>query len=127
MRAMRRQITVAFAVALIAACASDNAEPESAASPQGTSADSAATKTPVAPPPSVATGAADTMTPTLLPSRNKHDSTTFKSTVAFGRRQAAKWPASPTPLPGAILPSKRIVAFYGNPLSKRMGVLGEYA
>jgi hypothetical protein len=31
-----------------------------------------------------------------------------------------------TPLPDAILPKKRIVAFYGNPLSKRMGVLGEY-
>src|SRR6185312_7672256 len=36
------------------------------------------------------------------------------------------WPVqSPDPLPGAILPAKRIVAFYGNPLSKRMGVLGE--
>lgn len=36
------------------------------------------------------------------------------------------WPvASPTPLPGAILPAKRIVAYYGNPLSKRMGILGE--
>jgi hypothetical protein len=30
-------------------------------------------------------------------------------------------------LPGSILPAKRIVAFYGNPLSKRMGVLGELA
>ena len=38
----------------------------------------------------------------------------------------AKWPAPPTPLPGSILPSHRIVAFYGNPLSKHMGVLGEY-
>ncbi len=36
------------------------------------------------------------------------------------------WPVkSPTPLPGAILPARRIVAFYGNPLSKRMGILGE--
>ncbi len=36
------------------------------------------------------------------------------------------WPVSgPPPLPGSILPAKRIVAFYGNPLSKRMGVLGE--
>lgn len=32
----------------------------------------------------------------------------------------------PAPLPGAILPAKRVIAFYGNPLSKRMGVLGEY-
>lgn len=31
-----------------------------------------------------------------------------------------------TPLPNAILPQKRIVVYYGNPLSKKMGVLGEY-
>jgi hypothetical protein len=30
------------------------------------------------------------------------------------------------PLPGALLPAKRIVAFYGNPLSKKMGALGEF-
>jgi hypothetical protein len=30
------------------------------------------------------------------------------------------------PLPGSILPEKRIVAYYGNPLSKRMGALGEF-
>jgi len=35
------------------------------------------------------------------------------------------WPVKgPEPLPGSILPQKRIVAFYGNPLSKGMGVLG---
>ena len=37
------------------------------------------------------------------------------------------WPvAGPTALPGSILPERRIVAYYGNPLSKRMGALGEY-
>ncbi len=37
------------------------------------------------------------------------------------------WPvAFPPPLPGSILPQKRIVAYYGNPLSKRMGALGEW-
>jgi len=37
------------------------------------------------------------------------------------------WPvATPPTLPGSILPQKRIVAYYGNPLSKRMGALGEY-
>lgn len=36
------------------------------------------------------------------------------------------WPVDgPEALPGSILPQKRIVAFYGNPLSKRMGILGE--
>jgi hypothetical protein len=35
------------------------------------------------------------------------------------------WPVKgPELLPGSILPDKRIVAFYGNPLSKRMGILG---
>jgi hypothetical protein len=38
------------------------------------------------------------------------------------------WPVNgPEPLPGSILPHRRIVAYYGNPLSRRMGVLGEYA
>jgi len=37
------------------------------------------------------------------------------------------WPKKyPTPLPGSIIPKNRIVAYYGNPLSKRMGVLGEF-
>ena len=35
------------------------------------------------------------------------------------------WPVKgPEPLPGSILPAHRIVAFYGNPLSKGMGILG---
>jgi hypothetical protein len=37
------------------------------------------------------------------------------------------WPPKmPAPLPGSILPAKRIIAFYGNPLSRRMGILGEF-
>jgi hypothetical protein len=37
------------------------------------------------------------------------------------------WPIEfPQPPAGSILPGKRIVAYYGNPFSKRMGVLGEY-
>ncbi|HSN08110.1 MAG TPA: hypothetical protein VLS85_03680 [Hanamia sp.] len=37
-----------------------------------------------------------------------------------------KWPAkAPYPLPGAVLPFHRIVAFYGNLYSKKMGILGE--
>jgi hypothetical protein len=39
---------------------------------------------------------------------------------------APVWPVNgPEPLAGALLPAKRIVAFYGNPLSKRMGILGQ--
>jgi hypothetical protein len=41
-------------------------------------------------------------------------------------RDSARWPVPGAPeLPGSLLPSHRIVAFYGNPLSKRMGILGE--
>lgn len=37
-----------------------------------------------------------------------------------------RWPSkAPRPLPGAILPYNRIIAFYGNLYSKRMGILGE--
>ena len=36
-----------------------------------------------------------------------------------------KFKKTPFPLPGAILPYKRVVAFYGNLYSKRMGILGE--
>ena len=50
--------------------------------------------------------------------------------IALAREDSildALWPVKgPVPLPGSILPSHRIVAFYGNPLSTRMGVLGEY-
>lgn len=39
------------------------------------------------------------------------------------------WPVKnqPYPLEGAILPFKRVIAYYGNLYSKRMGILGEYA
>lgn len=39
-----------------------------------------------------------------------------------------RWPikGQPYPIAGAILPFKRIVAYYGNLYSKKMGVLGEY-
>jgi len=38
-----------------------------------------------------------------------------------------RWPVKnqPYPLPGALLPEKRIVAYYGNLFSKRMGILGQ--
>lgn len=46
---------------------------------------------------------------------------------ALAGRPAPVWPVpGPPPLPGSILPAKRIIAYYGNPFSKRMGALGEY-
>jgi len=55
-------------------------------------------------------------------------------TADYNRRMIAlsnndttgRWPVkTPYPLPGAILPYHRIIAFYGNLYSKRMGILGE--
>ncbi|HTB24849.1 MAG TPA: hypothetical protein VK711_05735, partial [Puia sp.] len=40
---------------------------------------------------------------------------------------SGRWPVKLAyPLPGAIFPFNRVVAFYGNFYSKKMGVLGEY-
>ena len=57
-------------------------------------------------------------------------------TLAYNKKIAALangdttglWPvkAQPYPLKGAIFPFKRVVAYYGNLYSKRMGILGEY-
>lgn len=39
---------------------------------------------------------------------------------------SGKWPVNaPLPLPGAVLPFKTIIAYYGNFYSKQMGILGE--
>lgn len=41
-------------------------------------------------------------------------------------QQEARWPVKgPQPLPGALLPDHLIVAYYGNPKSQRMGILGQ--
>jgi hypothetical protein len=40
---------------------------------------------------------------------------------------AMGWPVrGPAPLPGSVLPDNRIVCYYGNPNSTRMGALGRY-
>ncbi len=58
--------------------------------------------------------------------RTKKDSIALVAAVRAGLANK-DWPVktAPRPLPGAILPQKRIVAYYGNPLSKKMGILGE--
>jgi hypothetical protein len=63
-----------------------------------------------------------------FPKRSHQDSVALASMTSKRDSSLDKlWPVKmPAPLPGAVLPSRRIVAFYGNPLSKKMGVLGEY-
>jgi len=69
---------------------------------------------------------------TSEPARDKEAA--VLDTVDFNQRMMAlsnndttgRWPVkSPYPLPGALLPYHRIIAFYGNLYSKRMGILGE--
>src|SRR4051812_43684518 len=58
--------------------------------------------------------------------RTKKDRFTLIAAIKNGMKRIDTWPRGPVPAAGAIMPAKRIVAFYGNPLSNKMGVLGEY-
>jgi len=61
------------------------------------------------------------------PRRVRRDSVALASMTKPDSVLDKLWPVKmPDPLPGSLLPANRILAFYGNPLSKRMGVLGEY-
>lgn len=61
----------------------------------------------------------------LIEGRSRRDSISLRAAIRAGQANPA-WPVDgPAPRPGAILPHRRIVAFYGNPLSRRMGILGE--
>jgi hypothetical protein len=66
--------------------------------------------------------------PITVPSvkgRTKKDSLALVKAIRVGLNNPS-WPVKTAPpLPGSILPSLRIIAYYGNPLSKRMGILGE--
>ena len=59
--------------------------------------------------------------------RTHRDSIALASMTKADSLLDRKWPVKmPAPLAGAIFPANRVVAFYGNPLVKKMGVLGEY-
>lgn len=64
---------------------------------------------------------------TVNEGRSRRDSLALVRTVRAGLASDS-WPVdAPAPAPRAILPDSRIVAYYGNPLSRRMGALGEYS
>lgn len=71
-------------------------------------------------------GANDTAKIELNPGRKQQDHISYVAAIRAGRKAMANWPTGPGALSGAILPGSRIVAYYGNPHSKKMGVLGEY-
>ena len=86
---------------------------------------SGASSAPVAP---AAAPSGDAVLPAgEVPKRSRRDSVALASMTKADTVLDKKWPVTmPAPLPGAIFPAKRVVAFYGNPLVKKMGVLGEY-
>ena len=89
--------------------------PAATGTASSTSASLAADTTPKEPP----------ITVPSVKGRTKKDSIALISAIRAGRKSTL-WPVkTPPPLPGSILPARRIVAYYGNPLSKRMGILGE--
>jgi len=68
----------------------------------------------------------DTNSMNLNPGRTKADEAEYRSAIRAGAKKVDTWPKGPTRLAGSLLPENRIVAYYGNPHSKKMGVLGEY-
>ena len=124
-------IVFAGALALAGTASGQSSQPEAAAPAPGqpaapvapaapetkTSAPKKARKTAAAP-----AGKKRPPSPEQAASKGKYDT---GEDPEYAKR--CGWPVNgPAPLPGAILPGKRIVAYYGNPLSKRMGALGEY-
>ena len=136
-----RSIVAGVISPLILACASDapksaisGGEVAAAPSPARSSVtDSAATDSaaPSASASSTTDAAAgtapnDSINPKLAASRGKKDAMSFAQAIRAGTRKESSWPAGPTPAAGALLPKNRIIAYYGNPHSKKMGVIGEY-
>jgi hypothetical protein len=67
-------------------------------------------------------------TPAPPPYDTKFDTTIYNQKLKelANGDTTGKWPAKfPYPVPGAVIPFHRIVAFYGNLYSKKMGILGE--
>ena len=132
---------VALSMGLLTGCA-DKAAPAATATPKavatgGDVAETTASRSPVGAatlPPghsaqvSQRAGGQDAaLPPSELPKRSHRDSVALASMTKPDSVLDRKWPVKmAAPLPGAIFPAHRVVAFYGNPLVKKMGVLGEY-
>ena len=138
MTPVRSSLVGVASVLVLAACAADAPKaavsggevattPPSAGSP---TTDSAATSPAAAATPAVAESAApasnDSISPKLAAGRSKKDAMSFAAAIRAGTRKEAEWPKGPAPAAGALLPKNRIIAYYGNPHSKKMGVIGEY-
>src|SRR5512142_2661614 len=119
------------AAVLLAAC---SAKPNAKTTPDSTKSSGGDVSKPAAvPKPSKHTAdkpparpAPDSARPRLNSGRNAHDSASYVAAIRAGQKRLANWPTGPERVSGSLLPENRIVAYYGNPHSKKMGVLGEY-
>lgn len=133
---MNKLFVLCFA-AFSAACATNDAKPTPADQPSGGMVSEAGAQTPpasdtikvaaVSSTPAVAGDSVKINVPLgiSVKGRSRKDSLALVSAIRAGMKDT-RWPVKgPTPLPGSIFPGSRVIAYYGNPLSKRMGVLGE--
>ncbi|HEX6308408.1 MAG TPA: hypothetical protein VFZ69_09490 [Longimicrobiales bacterium] len=132
-----RNIAVAVTLGLVlgvfafaASRPADATDPLAIPAPDSAAADSTATEAPAEPatPPDTAPPAVPEAADTPRPNADAaQGGTRYRAGEDPSFAEAMGWPVDgPDALPGAILPDRRIIAYYGNPLSKRMGVLGEY-
>jgi hypothetical protein len=110
--------------------AADSSAVDSAASPTTASttdlASAAANTKPASGDAAAAPTPNDSINPRLAAGRGKKDALSFAAAIRAGTRKEASWPKGPAPIAGALLPKNRIIAYYGNPHSRKMGVIGEY-
>ncbi|MBA2687925.1 MAG: hypothetical protein H0U64_07480, partial [Gemmatimonadaceae bacterium] len=135
---MNRTTTIVL-LALAAGCATNDAKPTPAdqgsgsggvVSMAGAQTPPAADTTPINGASSTAATLSDSLKVSIplgisVKGRSRKDSLALVSAIRAGMKDT-RWPVKgPALLPGSLLPSSRIVAYYGTPLSKKMGILGE--
>ena len=110
---MKRLLIISFSSLFFLSCSNTKADVETS--------DSAINKKDSAVKNENTTGFSNSMTPIDTAAYDK-----ISKALANGDT-SGKWPVkAPYPSPGAVLPFHRVVAFYGNLFSKKMGALGEY-
>ena len=140
MHPVRTSLAGALTFLALTACAADaprsgvsGGEVAPAPAPVGSTADSASAAAPASPATDTTVDEAavesapnDSINPKLAAGRGKKDAMSFAQAIRAGTRKESSWPKGPAPAAGALLPKNRIIAYYGNPHSKKMGVIGEY-
>lgn len=118
------QVFLLFLMCALSAC-SDNKSKEPA--PKTSGAVASKSDTPVFPASSSAARKAAAFAAQTSAARTAAPKIKYLAGESPEYAKKCGWPVnSPAPLPGSILPGKRVVAYYGNPLSKKMGALGEF-